>query len=144
MGYAIPAGLAVALTYTNRPVVAVCGDGGISMSLHSLISAVELGVTMTVVVLDNGILGWVYNGQRGRVIASELAGFDYAGIARAIGCQATSVETIEEFGLALAKAKSSTGVSVIVAKTSKRDTYQDLMASLNAHDVYAVPESIES
>jgi acetolactate synthase-1/2/3 large subunit len=141
MGYAIPSGLSVALTFPGRPVVAVCGDGGVSMSLHSLISAVELGVTMTIVVLDNGILGWVYNGQRGRVIASEFATFDYAGIAGAIGCHATSVDTIQDFGRALETARATSGVSVIVARTSKADTYQDLMASLNTHDVYAVPES---
>jgi acetolactate synthase-1/2/3 large subunit len=140
MGYAIPAGLSVALAFPGRAVVAVCGDGGLSMSVHSLMSAVELGVSMTVIVLDNGILGWVYNGQRGRVIASELAPFDYAGIATALGCHSTGVSTLQEFRVAFEEAKSSPGVKIIVAKTSKDDTYQDLMASLNAHDVYAVPE----
>jgi acetolactate synthase-1/2/3 large subunit len=140
MAYAIPSAIAVALDSPNRPAVAVCGDGGFSMSLHSLVSAVELGVTLTVVVLDNHVLGWVYNGQRGRVIASEFQDFDYAAIASAIGAHAQSVDTLDAARQAIQDARGRQGVSVVVAKTTKEDRYQDIMSALNPHDVYAVPE----
>ena len=110
------------------------------MSLHGLISAVELGLKLTVVVLDNNILGWVYNGQRGRTIASEFKDFDYAAIAGAIGCGAIRVDTLDGFRAALLDAQQNSGVSVIVAMTTKSDRYQDIMSSLNSHDVYAVPQ----
>jgi acetolactate synthase I/II/III large subunit len=140
MAYAIPSAIAAALDFPNRPAVAVCGDGGFSMSLHSLMSAVELGVNLTVVVLDNNILGWVYNGQRGRVIASEFANFDYAAMASAIGAFARSVDTLDAAREAIRGARGRSGVSVVVAKTTKDDRYQDVMSTLNPHDVYAVPE----
>jgi acetolactate synthase I/II/III large subunit len=110
------------------------------MSLHSLVSAVELGVNLTVVVLDNNILGWVYNGQRGRVIASELESVDYAAVASAIGAFARSVDTLHEARAAIRDTRRRSGVSVVVAKTTKADRYQDIMSALNPHDVYAVPE----
>src|SRR5690606_20607320 len=96
MGYAIPAAMSAALNAPDCKSVAVCGDGGYSLSLHSLMSAVELGLRMVVLVLDNGLLGWVYNGQRGRYIASELRDFDYAAIARSMGACAATVSTVDE------------------------------------------------
>lgn len=140
MGYAIPAAMAAAVNFPNRSAVAVCGDGGVSMTLHGLVSAVELGLTLTVVVLDNNILGWVYNGQRGRTIASEFSEFDYAAIASSIGCTAVSVNSLEAFRTAILESRHRQGVTVIVAKTTKEDRYQDIMSSLNPHDVYAVPQ----
>ncbi|SEF04636.1 acetolactate synthase-1/2/3 large subunit [Streptomyces sp. 3213] len=140
MAYAIPSAMAVAVNFANRPAVAVCGDGGFSMSLHSLVSAVELGLNVTVVVLDNNVLGWVYNGQRGRVISSEFQKFDYVAVASAIGASARSVDTLEAAREAIRDAQASPGVSVVVAMTTKEDRYQDVMSALNPHDVYAVPE----
>jgi len=141
MGYAIPASMAAAVNFPSRSVVAVCGDGGFGMSLHSLISAVELGLKITVVVLNNKVLGWVYNGQRGRVIASRFKEFDYAGIAAAIGAKASAVDTLDEFESALKEARTAAGVTVIVASTTEADRYQDVMSSLNTSDIYAVPEA---
>ena len=42
MGYAIPAAMAAALA-GNRSAYAVCGDGGFAMTLHGLMSAIEIG-----------------------------------------------------------------------------------------------------
>lgn len=138
MGYAVPSAIAAALTHPDAEVVAVCGDGGISMSLTALMSAVELGVSMTVLVLDNNVLGWVYNGQGGRTYASELQGFDYAGIAASMGADAHRAETLDELRAAIRASVAYPGVSVIVAATTPEDRYQDLMSSLNKVDVYAV------
>jgi acetolactate synthase-1/2/3 large subunit len=109
-----------------------------AMTLHGLVTAVELGLTMTVAVLDNTILGWVYHGQKNRIIASEFKDFDYAAIAQAIGCHASSTNSVEEFRAAVIKSISQQGVSVIVAHTSKDDRYQEMMSSLSVGDPYAV------
>lgn len=138
MGYAIPAAMAAALNAPDRPAVAVCGDGGYSMTLTALVSAVELDLDITVVVLDNHVLGWVYSGQRGRTIASEYKAFDYAAIARSIGAQSHQVDTVDGFRAALAASVEHQGVSVIVADTTTDDRYQHIMSSLTSHDVYAV------
>ncbi len=138
MGYAVPAAACVAIDFPGRPAVAVCGDGGMAMTLHGLVTAVELGLKMIVVVLDNQILGWVYHGQKSRVIASEFADFDYAAIARAIGCNASSTGDVDSFRDALRGALSFDGVSVVVARTSRDDRYQEMMSSLSIGDPYAV------
>ncbi|MEU1162486.1 thiamine pyrophosphate-dependent enzyme [Streptomyces sp. NPDC005921] len=141
MAYAIPAAMSAAVNLPGRPVVAVCGDGGMAMTLHGLVSAVELGLTLTVVVLDNAVLGWVYNGQRGRTIASTFSpDVDHAAIAAAIGCTAIGVGTVDDLRRAVVDSRTRAGVTVVVARTTTVDRYQDIMSSLNSHDVYAVPQ----
>jgi len=139
MGYAIPAAMAAAVNFPGRTVVAVCGDGGFSMSLHSLVSAVELGLDFTVLVLNNTVLGWVHNGQRDRVIASQFKHFNYADIAASVGAAAYAVDSLDGFKDALTEIKTKSGVKVIVASTTKADNYKDVMSSLNTSDTYAVP-----
>lgn len=139
MGYAIPAALAAALQPDARLAVATCGDGGLAMSLHGVLSAVELGVKMLVVVFDNQILGWVNHGQRERPIASEFSAFDFPAITRAMGCDSYDAVDGASFRQALVDAQKSEGVSVIVAKTSRTDRYQDVMSGLHTADTYAVP-----
>ena len=140
MGYAVPAAISASLNTNTPQAVAVCGDGGISMTLHALMTAIENEARLLVVVLDNSILGWVYNGQRGRIISSELKQFDYAAIARAMGCHATATDDPAIFEQELVASIGRPGVSVLVAKTTREDRYQDVMSSLHTKDIYAVPE----
>lgn len=137
MGYAVPAAMAAALNYKGRTAVAVCGDGGYAMSLHAIMSAIELGLNIIVIVLDNGVLGWVYNGQGDRRIACEFQDFDYASIAASMGCMASCVDDLSDFEDALSSARQHSGVSVIVAKTTTDDRYQDILARINRLDIYA-------
>ncbi|HME26033.1 MAG TPA: thiamine pyrophosphate-binding protein, partial [Acetobacteraceae bacterium] len=41
MGFAIPAALAAKLVHPDRPVVAVCGDGGFAMTMNGLMTGIE-------------------------------------------------------------------------------------------------------
>lgn len=140
MGYAIPAAMASAVDFPGRAAVAVCGDGGFAMTLHGLVSAVELELDISILVLNNQALGWVRSGQGNRIIASELKDFDYAAIAAAIGCHAVTVDTLDEARAAIEGATRRKGVSVIVAWTSVDDRYQDLLAAINKSDIYAIPQ----
>lgn len=141
MGYAVPAAMAAANINQTGTAVAVCGDGGMSMTLHGLLSALELGLKLVVVVLDNQVLGWVYNSQRDRIIASEFKPFDFAAIAASMGCLSFTATDPDSFRQALSSSLKHDGVSVIVAKTTKDDRYQDVMSSLHKYDIYAVPET---
>jgi acetolactate synthase-1/2/3 large subunit len=139
MGYAIPAALAAALA-GDRPVYAVCGDGGFAMTMHGLMSAVENQLRITVVVLNNRALGWVLHGQGEKPFASQFADFDLAGIAAAIGCAATTVSSENELRQALKEAAANPGVSVIVARTSLEDTFLDVASPLSGRHVESVDD----
>jgi len=126
MGYAIPAALAQKLLHPERPVVAVCGDGGFAMSMYGLMTAREQDLPIVVLVMNNSILGWVVHGQGERLIASEFADFDHAAIARAMGCDGVRVNTPQELASALGAALASNRPTVIDAITSRDQSFQKI------------------
>ena len=104
MGYALPAAMAAKLAQPERDCVAVCGDGGFAMTMNALFTAAQYRIPAVTVILDNGVLGWVKDGQRrrgDRFIASELGRYDYAEIARGMGCAAQRVESLADLQAAL-------------------------------------------
>jgi acetolactate synthase-1/2/3 large subunit len=135
MGYAIPAALAAKLAEPNKAVVAVCGDGGFGISLNGLLTAVEESLPIVVVIFNNQALGWVRHGQGERVVASELMDFDYAGISRAIGCDAWRVDTAESLDslvkAALVQQPSADRPVVLDVPTSRDETFLDIASPLN-------------
>lgn len=95
MGYAVAAALGARIAEPSLPAIAVCGDGGFSMSLHALMTAVDHDLPITVVVLDNGGLGWVLHGSRNRV-ADQFRPTDVVAVARALGCDAARIGALDE------------------------------------------------
>src|SRR6185437_2740289 len=105
MGFGIPAALGAKLVHPERPVVAVCGDGGFGMTMNGLMTAIEQDIPITVVVFNNNALGWVLHGSG--PFAAEFKDFDHAGIARAMGCNGVRIEDAEDVGSALKEAVAS-------------------------------------
>jgi acetolactate synthase I/II/III large subunit len=122
MGYALPAAMAAKLAFPERDCVAVCGDGGFAMTMNALFTAAAARIPVVTVVLNNGVLGWVKDGQRrrgNRFIASELGQNDYAKIARAMGCASTRVETVADLVGELDRVKGATEPVVLDVVTTE-------------------------
>ena len=126
MGYAMPAALALKLIHPDRPVVAVCGDGGFAMSMNGLMTAREEKIPIITLILNNASLGWVAHGQGERAIASEFAEFDHAAIARAMGCDGIRVDTPAQLASALRDAMTARTPVVIDAVTSRRPSFKEI------------------
>src|SRR4030095_3552625 len=54
MGYGIPAPIAAALRCPDRTAVALAGDGDFLMNGQELATAIQYGVDLLVLVIDNG------------------------------------------------------------------------------------------
>jgi acetolactate synthase-1/2/3 large subunit len=130
MGSGIPAAMGLKLAFPNRPMVAVVGDGGLGMSLAGLMTSLEENLPITVVVMNNATLGWVAHVQRDRAIASRLGQYDYAAIARAMGCGGIRVETPAQIRPAIDMALKSKVTTVIDVVTSDKETWEDVACSL--------------
>lgn len=128
MGFAIPAAMAVKLIHPDRPVVAVCGDGGFSMTMNGLLTALENDIPITVIVFNNSALGWSLH-SRGP-FAAEFQDFDYAAIASAMGCEGHRVNTPEELAPAIRAALASRLPAVIDVRTSLASSYIDMTSPL--------------
>ncbi|MBS1679009.1 MAG: thiamine pyrophosphate-binding protein [Actinobacteria bacterium] len=130
MGYAIPAALAAKVVHPGRAAVAVCGDGGFAMTMNGLMTAIEMELPIVVMVLNNGVLGWVLHGQP-RPIASRFAPFDHAAMARSMGCGGIRVERPENLADALGRAfAESDRPTVVEVLSSPEQTYRTVASPL--------------
>jgi acetolactate synthase-1/2/3 large subunit len=116
MGYGVPAAIAASLVHGDRPVVAVCGDGGFAMSMAELETAVREGARPIVVVLDDGGYGTVrmHQDRQGRAhVASDLGTIDAAAIAEACGALGFRAADDAAFETALRDALAARRAAVI-------------------------------
>jgi acetolactate synthase I/II/III large subunit len=128
MGFAIPAALGAKLVHPDRPIVAVCGDGGFAMTMNGLMTAVEHDIPIVVVVFNNQALGWVLHGSG--PFAAEFSDFDHAAIARAMGCRGVRIEHPAAIAPALADALAARATTVLDVRTSLATTFADITSQL--------------
>ncbi|MDX9822214.1 MAG: thiamine pyrophosphate-binding protein [Syntrophales bacterium] len=130
MGYAIPAGLTAKLLYPRKRVVAVCGDGGFSMSLPGLLTALDEDIPLTVIVFNNSHYGWVRHNQGDRPVCSQLGETNFAHIAKAMGCDGFRVEKPQQLRSALMKSLKSKKPAVIDVAITMDASFRDVTSPL--------------
>ena len=94
MANAMPQALGAAALDRTRPVVAFCGDGGLTMLMGDLLTAAAHRLPVKLVVFNNGRLGMVKLEQEQAGLpefGTELGDVDIAAIARACGLHAVRV-----------------------------------------------------
>jgi acetolactate synthase-1/2/3 large subunit len=121
LGWGLPAALGAKLAAPGKNVFCVTGDGGFAHVWAELESAKRLGIAVTVVVLNNQILGYQQHAEDvlygGHTDACALAPVDHAAIARACGCEGVRIERPADFAPALKRAmaaKTTTVLDVII------------------------------
>ncbi len=116
MGYGLPAAIAASLAAPDRQVVALCGDGGLAMTMNELETAVRSGAAPVVIVFDNRRFGTIAMHQVNAqlpTVATELGPIDFAAIARACGAEGVRVSDDQAFEPALRAAIKSRRTTVI-------------------------------
>jgi len=117
MGYGLPAGVGAKRLWPEREVVVFAGDGDFMMHGQEFATAVQYDLPIIVVLLDNAMYGTIRMHQErtypGRVSATKLKNPDFRGYAVIFGGHGERVETTEEFGPALARARASGKPSIL-------------------------------
>lgn len=95
MGFGVPAGIGSMLADPTRRAVVLVGDGGFQMTGVELSTARKLEQNPIVIVFNDGYYGTL------RTIGPDLKSFqlarwDYAQVAKALGCDGRSVSTAAE------------------------------------------------
>lgn len=130
MGYAVPAALAGKLVDPGRQVIAVSGDGGFSMAINGLMTAVDEDIPIVMVILNNSALGWVKHGQGNRTIASSFAEMNFAEIAKSMGCHGIRVTEPDRIEAALEEALAAGRPTVVDVVTSFKPSFRDVTSPL--------------
>jgi acetolactate synthase I/II/III large subunit len=111
MGYGVPAAIAAKALYPNRAVVAFAGDGCFLMTGQELATAVQYGINLIIVVVNNSMYGTIRMHQErefpARVHGTSLVNPDFAAYARAFGAHGELVETTEQFAAAFDRARTA-------------------------------------
>jgi 3D-(3,5/4)-trihydroxycyclohexane-1,2-dione acylhydrolase (decyclizing) len=131
MGYEIPGGVGVAMAAPDRDVFVLCGDGSYLMMSSELVTAVQEGIKVIVVLVDNhgfqsiGELSESLGSQRfgtryryrdrdsGR-LDGEVLPVDLAANAESLGVRVLRARDIDEFRTHIAEAKRAVGGPVMV------------------------------
>jgi len=120
MGFGLPAALAAKVVHPRRTVVAVAGDGDFLMCGQELATAVQHGLDVVVLVVDNGMYGTIRMHQEraypGRVIATDLKNPDFAALAEAYGAAGETVAATADVPAALDRALGAGRPAVVVLK----------------------------
>jgi acetolactate synthase-1/2/3 large subunit len=119
MGFGVSGILGAKLAAPDRPCVAICGDGGFTMTPHVLCTAIEYNIPCVWVVWNNFAWSAIRDIQYGMFGGREIGtGFyrgdnqepynpDFAAIARACGVHGMTVTKSNDFKDALEHAVSS-------------------------------------
>ena len=134
MGYEVAAGLGARMACPDREIYVMVGDGNYLMNNHEIITAVQEGVRMTIILLDNhgfksigslseslggGRFGTLYkyrNAATGSLDGGNLP-VDFAMNARSLGAHVIQADTVESLRQALETARTVDKTTVIVVET---------------------------
>lgn len=114
LGFGLPGALGGAVA--GGPTLAVSGDGGAMYGVAELATAVQHGLDVTWLVVDDGgygVLREYLTDTFGRTTATELARPDFVALASSFGVPAT-LSTPDTVGADLAKALRTPGPCVVV------------------------------
>ena len=117
MGYGMGAAIGAAFGSKERSVL-ITGDGSFGMNLNELATAVTYNVPLTIVLLNNGVLGMVRQWQTlffGERYSNTVLGrkTDFSKLADAFGAESFTVDNPESFRDAFTKASQCDGPCLI-------------------------------
>ncbi|MER5931212.1 3D-(3,5/4)-trihydroxycyclohexane-1,2-dione acylhydrolase (decyclizing) [Streptomyces sp. NPDC002054] len=136
MGYEIPAAIGTALAAPGRPVWALVGDGTYLMNPTELATAVQEGIPLKLVIVDNG--GYASIGGLSQAVGGERLGtafrhrrpagaqgapeVDLAANAASLGMAVIRAHTVRDLREALAEARAADRPTCVYTQTRTPDT----------------------
>jgi 5-guanidino-2-oxopentanoate decarboxylase len=118
LGYALPAAIGALVAEPGRPVVALAGDFGIQFTSQELATAVELKLSLPIVIWNNSALGQIRDDMIAAGIPpTGVVGHnpDFLALARAYGAQAERPRGPAELTAAIQSALRHGGPTVLEA-----------------------------
>ncbi len=117
MGFGLGAAIGAAVGSKERSVL-ITGDGSFGMNLNELATAVSYQIPVTIVLMNNGVLGMVrqwqtlfFNQHYSNTTLNRQT--DFVKLAEAFGAKGLRATTQEEFEKAFVEAKNSNGPVLI-------------------------------
>ena len=116
LGYALPAAIGGKIGVGDKPVIAIAGDYGFQYTLQELAVAVELELSLPIIIWDNGKLGEIEDSMVRAQIAPNAViqrNPDFCKLAEAYGATAVAPVDLEAFQQAIKDALACKGPTII-------------------------------
>ncbi len=139
MGYGLPAALGVQVAHPGATVICVSSESSIQMNLQELATAVQHGLPVKVVVLNNGFMGMIRQWQElffgGRYSESRMAVHpDFVKLAEAYGILGLRVDSAAEVKGTLLKMIEHDGPVLVDIPTEPTENVFPMIPSGRAHN----------
>lgn len=124
MANAYPQAMGIQLAYPDRPVVALCGDGGMTMLMGDLLTLVQEELPVKLLIFNNSSLGFVEMEQRVEGMLDSFTGLrnpDFAQLARTIGMEGARVEAAGDLEDAMRDWLRAEGPALLDVKVSRME-----------------------
>lgn len=124
MANAYPQAMGMKLAYPERPVIAMCGDGGMTMLMGDLLTLVQEKIPVKLLIYNNSSLGFVEMEQRVEGMLDNFTGLtnpDFAALARTIGMEGTKVEAAGDLESAMKGWLDAKGPALLDVKVSRME-----------------------
>jgi acetolactate synthase-1/2/3 large subunit len=150
MGFGLPAAIGAWFARPDRPVVAICGDGGFQMTMQELAVVAEHRIPVKIVIINNFYLGMVRQWQQlfynRRYAASDLrVSPDYAKIAEAYGLRGYTVRRPGELVEVLEEAwRSEEPVLLDVHVAAEENVYPMVPPGASLREMILGPSETEA
>lgn len=133
MGYEISGGMGVRMAAPDREVYVMVGDGSYLMMAQEIVTAVQEGIKLIIVLLDNhgfssigGLsracgnrgMGTEYRYRRNGKLEGDSIPVDFVGNAQSLGAHAVRAKTRDDLRKALIEARQRKDTSVVVIETA--------------------------
>ena len=133
MGYEIAGGLGIKMAHPDREVFVIVGDGSYLMMAQEIVTSVQEGIKLNIVLLDNhgfssigGLsrscgdegLGTEYRYRQGEKYAGDCLPVDFEANAASLGAWTTRTASAKDLEPALKKAREQSRTSVVVIETA--------------------------
>lgn len=99
MGFALPASIGVKIGNPEEKVICICGDGGFTMSMVEIITAVNNNINIKIFIINNNVQLMVKMWQEmfydNRIIGTKMNNPDFEKICESMGCKSLKIDTDE-------------------------------------------------
>ncbi len=121
MGFGLPAAIGAQLACPDALVIDIAGDGSIQMNIQEMATAVQCGLPVKIVILNNGYLGMVRQWQQ--------LFFDKRYVSTCLDCAPDFVKLAEAYGAVGLRATKPEEVEAVLKKglASKKPVIMDFV-----------------
>jgi acetolactate synthase-1/2/3 large subunit len=100
MGFALPASIGVKVGLPSEKVICICGDGGFTMSLIEILTAIENKINIKVFVINNSyqlmVKMWQEKFYDSRLVGVKMNNPAFEEVCKAMGCHSIKIDSADD------------------------------------------------